>query len=122
VKLLLDTHAALWMLTGDLSEKAKAKAFDPASTVLLSSVVVWEIAIKTSLGRLDAPRRVHEELIEAGAIALPITHEHANAVGDLPWHHRDPFDRLLIAQAQVEKAAIVTTDPHIAAYGISTLW
>jgi len=124
VKLILDTHPALWWLADDpsISADVAASIGDRANTVLLSAVVTWEIAIKASLGKLDVPQGVHDDLLAAGASALPITHAHADRVCDLPWHHRDPFDRLLVAQAKEERATVVTADPRFAAYGVPILW
>jgi PIN domain nuclease of toxin-antitoxin system len=124
VKLILDTHTALWWLTGDraMSDGAAASIVDPSNTVALSAAVVWEIAIKAALGKLEVPAGAHEALLSAGARPLPITHEHADGVRSLPHHHRDPFDRLLVAQAKIEQAAIVTSDRQFAAYGVPVLW
>jgi PIN domain nuclease of toxin-antitoxin system len=123
VKLLLDTHVVLWWLAGDpVSEEAERHLADPTNRVLLSAAVVWEIAIKRSLGKLDSPPDFVPVLTEAGAAATPITLEHAAAVENLPPHHRDPFDRLLIAQATIERAAIVTADPEMRAYDVPVVW
>ena len=124
MKLLLDTHAALWWLAGDdrFGATAARHLVDPDNEVLLSAVVVWEVAIKRSLGKLDAPPDLRTTLLGAGALPLPIGLEHAERVEELPWHHRDPFDRLLVAQATVEDAAVVSHDDVFAAYGISIVW
>ncbi len=124
MRLLLDTHAALWWLADDdrLGTASARLLADPASEVLLSAAVVWEIAIKRSLGKLDAPDDFAATLIGAGARALSISIEHADAVAELAWHHRDPFDRLLIAQATIEHAVLVTNDPAVQAYGTPVLW
>lgn len=112
VKLLLDTHAALWWLAGDsrLGEDAERHLREARNRTLLSVAVVWEVAIKRSLGKLQAPDRFASTYLDAGAEPLPITLDHAAAVEDLPWHHRDPFDRMLIAQAHIEDAVIVSGD------------
>jgi PIN domain nuclease of toxin-antitoxin system len=124
VKLLLDTAAALWWLSGDerFGTTAEEHLTDATNQVLLSAAVVWEVAIKRSLGKLEAPGDFAPTLLGAGAQPLPINLDHATAVEQLPWHHRDPFDRLLVAQATVERAAVVSADDALAAYGIRVLW
>src|SRR5918994_2160933 len=106
VKLLLDTHAALWWLSGDerFGTTAEEHLSDTTNQVLLSAAVVWEVAIKRSLGKLEAPEDLAQTLVGGGAHPLPVGLDHAAAVERLPWHHRDPFDRLLVAQAIVERA------------------
>lgn len=124
MKLLLDTHAALWWLDDDerLGTTAAAHLTDSSNHVLLSAAVVWEVAIKRSLGKLDAPGGFAATLLAAGAVPLAVGLDHASAVGDLPWHHRDPFDRLLIAQATIEGATLVSADEALRAYDIPILW
>jgi PIN domain nuclease of toxin-antitoxin system len=124
VNLLLDTHAALWWLTDDarMGGNAATHLVDGGNTVLLSAAVVWEVAIKSSLGKLEAPPAFAETLVDGGALPLAIAIEHAARVADLPWHHRDPFDRMLVAQALVEGAGIVTHDQKIAEYGVPVVW
>jgi len=124
LKLLLDTHAALWFLSGDeqLGENARRYLLDETNRVLLSAAVVWEIAIKRSLGKLVVPSEYRSLLLEAGVQPLPVSLEHAAAVEALPWHHRDPFDRMLVAQASVEGAALVSLDPALAPYGVTLVW
>jgi PIN domain nuclease of toxin-antitoxin system len=124
VKLLLDTHAALWWLGDDerLGSTSAGLLGDTSNDVLLSAAVVWEVAIKRSLGKLKAPDGFASTLIGAGANALPITIAHAEAVERLTWHHRDPFDRMLIAQASVEQAALVSDDQALAPYGVQLIW
>jgi PIN domain nuclease of toxin-antitoxin system len=90
--------------------------------VLLSAAVLWEIAIKRGMGKLEAPDDLAPTLLLAGARALPVTIEHASAVERLPLHHRDPFDRMLIAQALIEDAALVSGDHHLRAYGVPVVW
>lgn len=90
--------------------------------MLLSAAVVWEVAIKRSLGRLEAPPDFAATLLAGGALALPVTLEHAGAVERLPLHHRDPFDRLLVAQAALESAVVVSRDPLLEPYGITVVW
>lgn len=123
MKLLLDTHAALWWLAGEpVGEEAVRQLSDETNRVLLSAVVVWEVAIKRSLGKLEAPAGLVEALTRAGASPMPITLEHAEAVERLPDHHRDPFDRMLIAQATVEGAAIVSREEELRAYRVPVIW
>lgn len=124
MKLILDTHAALWWLTGDdrLGRDAERRLLDGRDRVLLSAAVVWEIAIKRSLGKLEAPPDFAATYLDAGAEPLPITLAHAATVETLHPHHRDPFDRMLIAQALTEDAVIVSGDQALKPYGVSTLW
>jgi PIN domain nuclease of toxin-antitoxin system len=124
LRLLLDTHAALWWLAGDerVSEVAAAHLTDETNLVLLSAAVVWEVAIKRALGKLDSPESLERTLLGAGVQPLPISLEHAAAVEHLPWHHRDPFDRILVAQAMTERAAIVSTDGALSPYAVNLLW
>ena len=128
MKLLLDTHALLWFLEGNsrLSAHARAAISDLANTRLFSVAGAWEIAIKVSLGKLvltvPFSRLVPGEL-EANGISLqPIRSEHMNATIVLPFHHRDPFDRMLVAQAAVEGAVVVSSDSILDAYGVHRIW
>ena len=124
MKLLLDTHAALWWLSGDerFGRAASEWLSDETNQVLLSAAVVWEVAIKRSLGKLQAPGDLAPTLLAAGALPLPITLDHAAAVEKLPWHHRDPFDRMLVAQASIEDATLVSHDESLQAYGVALVW
>jgi PIN domain nuclease of toxin-antitoxin system len=124
LKLLLDTHAVLWFLSGDdrLDENAARHITDEANRVILSAAVVWEIAIKRSLEKLVVPREYRSLLLDGGAQPLAVTVYHAAEVKRLPWHHRDPFDRILVAQATVEGAAIVSRDERLRPYGIPLVW
>lgn len=124
MRLLADTHAALWLLDEDkrLSKRADALLTDAGNEVLLSAAVVWEVAIKRSLGKLDAPDGFARQLLDGGAVPLPISIDHARAVRSLPWHHRDPFDRLLVAQATLEDAVLVSNDRRLSAYGVHVAW
>jgi PIN domain nuclease of toxin-antitoxin system len=124
LKLLLDTHAALWFLNADdrLSETAKRHLSDDDNRVLLSAAVVWEVAVKRSLGKLEVTEDYLSVLLASGAQALAISLDHAAAVERLPWHHRDPFDRVLVAQADVERATLVSGDDALRAYGVPVVW
>jgi PIN domain nuclease of toxin-antitoxin system len=124
LRVLVDTQAALWWLSDDpkLSETAADAISDPANEVLLSAVVVWEVAIKRAIGKLKAPDNFAFELVMAGMTPLPIDINHAARVEFLPMHHRDPFDRLLIAQAEIEGAAIVSGDAQFRDYDPQVIW
>jgi PIN domain nuclease of toxin-antitoxin system len=124
LKLLLDTHAALWFLSGDdqLSANARRHLTDPSNRVLLSAAVVWEIAIKKALGKLTVPDEYLALLLNAGVGALAVNVEHAAAVERLPPHHRDPFDRMLVAQSIAEGAALVTRDDALRRYDVTLVW
>jgi len=122
---LLDTHAMLWLLAGDerLSPRARATIDQAARPLLVSAASLWEVAIKRSLGKLDAPADLARRLAALRHVEfLPISPLHAEAVGELPWHHRDPFDRLLVAQAQMERLAIVSSDAVLGQYGAEVIW
>jgi PIN domain nuclease of toxin-antitoxin system len=118
--LLLDTHALLWWLDDPqlLSKAARKAITDGKNTVYVSAAVVWEIAIKRSLGKLDAPHDLERAMASNRFLPLPVTIPHALAVELLPDHHRDPFDRLLIAQAQHEGFKLVSRDSHVPLYGV----
>jgi PIN domain nuclease of toxin-antitoxin system len=124
VRLLADTHAALWLLGEDerLSRRADELLTDESNEVLLSAAVVWEVAIMRSLGKLDAPDGFSRQLLDAGAVPLAISIDHARAVRSLPWHHRDPFDRLLVAQASLENAILISSDERLRAYDVRVDW
>ena len=124
MKLLLDSHAFLWWLTEDpkLSAGARQAVADPASIVHVSAATVWELSIKASLGKLELDGAdLAEEIEENDFIELPMTARHAVAAAALPRHHDDPFDRMLIAQAQTEGLTIVTRDREFRAYGVALL-
>jgi PIN domain nuclease of toxin-antitoxin system len=122
--LLVDTHAVLWWLADDpvLPEAARAALADPGHELLVSAASLWEVAIKRATGRLEAPDELPELIAEEGFAWLSVSARHAWEAGGLPFHHRDPFDRLLIAQARVESLAVVTGDPRFGAYGVPVLW
>ncbi|SFL93326.1 type II toxin-antitoxin system VapC family toxin [Methylobacterium pseudosasicola] len=119
---LLDTHILLWAAAGSdrLTSAARRLIDDPANTHVFSAASLWEVAIKSGLGRNDFQvdaQRLRKGLIDSGYVELPVTGAHAAAVAGLPPVHRDPFDRLLIAQAQVEGLEFVTADRILAQYG-----
>lgn len=102
--------------------KAIAAIGAPDAQVVVSAAVVWEVAIKRRLGKLEAPDDLLERLERAGVDLLPITARHADRAGTLPMHHRDPFDRLLVAQAELDGLSVVTADPAIRDYGVDVIW
>ena len=124
MKLLLDTHAALWWLSDDdrLGPACADLLGDESNDVLLSDAVAWEVAVKRSTGDLRAPVGFAAILIGAGANALRVTIAHVEAAGRLAWHHRDPFDRMLVAQATVEQAVLVSDDQALVPYGVPLAW
>lgn len=127
-RLLLDTHAFIWWATNDprLSERAREAIADSRTAVFLSVVTPWEMTIKHALGRLELaepPRSlVYAQITRHGYLPLDVTLEHVLSVGELPVHHRDPFDRLLIAQAREERLTLVSADAAFTRYDMSVLW
>jgi PIN domain nuclease of toxin-antitoxin system len=124
LKLLLDTHAALWFLSGDerLGENARRHLTDDTNRVLLSAAVVWEIAIRGALGKLVVPDDYLALLLDAGVQPLAVSVAHAAGVEHLPPHHRDPFDRMLVSQTTIEAGALVSRDDALRPYGITLIW
>ncbi|UYV12388.1 MAG: type II toxin-antitoxin system VapC family toxin [Phycisphaera sp.] len=120
---LLDTHALLWWLSDPekLSGEARTALTDGQNSVYVSSAAGWEMAIKKRLGRLDYPANLAEVLDKDHIAVLPITLPHALAVSDLPMHHQDPFDRMMLAQAMIEGLVLVTRDDDIRKYDIKVL-
>ena len=121
MNLLLDTHVLIWWDEGRRIAAEARRAIKEADTVYVSAVSAWEIAIKTGLGRLRPTRTVEEAASDSGFLELPVTFRHAERVTGLPPHHRDPFDRMLVAQAAVEELALVTRDPVFARYGVALI-
>jgi len=119
---LLDSSALLWFVWGDRERISPALRARIEEGALISIASLWEIAIKEALGKLETPANLPERVQELGFELLHVTSEHAWAVRDLPHHHGDPFDRLLIAQARLERVPIVTADPAFAAYDVEVLW
>jgi PIN domain nuclease of toxin-antitoxin system len=119
LRTLLDTHLLLWWLEGSprLSAQAGETIRDPENTVFVSAVSLWEIWLKQSLGKLRLPADFTERLAAESFESLPLMAAHTRQVALLPWRHRDPFDRMLVAQAQVEKLVLLTADEALAAYG-----
>jgi PIN domain nuclease of toxin-antitoxin system len=128
MRLLLDTHSFLWFVDGSpqLSAAARILIEDAVNDVFLSVASVWEIAIKIGAGKLDLgqpiERRIPEELRDNDIELLNITVDHTAVVAVLPLHHRDPFDRMLVAQAQAEQMPIISSDAALDAYGVTRLW
>jgi PIN domain nuclease of toxin-antitoxin system len=128
MRALLDTHVFLWWISDDprLSTHARKIITDGENTLFLSAASGWEIAIKAKLGRLKLPEPLETFVPEQMALnaieSLPIQMSHALHVHTLPLHHRDPFDRLLVAQAQLDNLPILTADSQIALYAIRTVW
>lgn len=128
MQILLDTHALLWLISGSdrLSANARQAYLETTNQLFLSVASLWEMAVKISLGKLelktDWPRRIDREMDANGIRGLAIRPEHCVAVASLPFHHRDPFDRLLIAQAMAEGLSILTADRRFGAYGVPILW
>jgi len=121
--LLLDTHCFLWWQADDPHlPPAVREVVTTADVVFVSVVTAWEIAIKEALGRLHLPDSVEAGVEMGGFERLLITFAHAEAVGRLPDHHRDPFDRMLVAQAQSDGLTLVTHDRTLAAYDVEILW
>ena len=128
MRVLLDTHVFLWWNEGNsqLSKKAVRILADPGNSLVLSVASAWEIAIKTQAGKLripeDAATYVPTRVAHYGMEILPIQLGHALALASLPLLHRDPFDRILIAQSQIEKLPILTADPAIRGYPVDAIW
>lgn len=123
MKLLLDTHVFLWWRANDrrLGAAARAAVAD-ADLVFVSAATAWEAALKASLGRLRYPDTIEAGVDASGFEKLPISVAHAERAARLPRHHADPFDRMLVAQAQSEDLTLVTRDRSLAAYEVKLLW
>ena len=121
---LLDTHVLLWWLDDPelLSEPARSAIIEPDNRAIVSVASVWEIAIKTALGKLEAPDDLEDMIEDAGFELMSITYPHAWTVKNLPLEqHKDPFDRLLVAQAKVEGLTLITRDVHLGTYGVQLI-
>ncbi len=128
MKLLVDSHTLLWAVDqpAQLGSAAASALRDPANDLLVSAATVWELAIKVGLKKLTLTKPYREWMTQAladlDAVLLPITVEYADVQAHLPTHHRDPFDRLLVAQARVEGFSIVSHDAVLDAYGVTRIW
>jgi PIN domain nuclease of toxin-antitoxin system len=124
-RLLLDTNVAVWLLLGkraSVSPDAQAALTDERNSISISAVSVWEIAIKRSLGKLQVDSGWAKALMRLDFDPMLVTSEHAELVEHLPWHHRDPFDRLLVAQAAHEDHVLVSADARMTAYDVEVVW
>lgn len=121
MRLLLDTHVALWWFQDRPLPDEVQDEVATAAVVTVSVASVWEIQIKKALGKLEAPDDIRDAVDGSGFALLPIKVEHALAVGQLPAHHRDPFDRMLIAQALTEDLVLVSADPQMSKYDVRLL-
>ena len=123
MKYLLDTHILLWWLGNNPSLKPQARELiaNPNNAIFLSAVTLWEIWLKQSIGKLTLPVDFEPRLAKEGFESLPLSSEHTKIVSTLPWHHRDPFDRMLVAQAMATNFKLLTVDKEIAKYGEMTL-
>jgi PIN domain nuclease of toxin-antitoxin system len=123
MKLLLDTHVVLWWrLDSRRLEREVRRAIGGADRVFVSAASAWEAAIKIALGRLRLKDPFAVLVAASGFEELPIAFRHAEQLASLPAHHADPFDRMLVAQAQIEGLTLVTHDRALAPYGVATLW
>ncbi len=128
MRLLLDTHALIWWLAGDeaLSHPAREAIADEANSIFVGAASAWEIATKHRLGKLPGVSAIVADLDGAiagqGFVGLPISLRHGQAAGALPGPHRDPFDRMLIAQAMLDGLVLVSNEQPFDAYGVSRLW
>jgi PIN domain nuclease of toxin-antitoxin system len=123
MKIIIDTHFFLWWLAfpEELTIAEKALLSDPKHTVFVSAVSIWEIVIKQAIGKLDVPTDIYKFIERNDFVALSFTVEHANFIASLPTYHDDPFDRMLIAQTQAEKAVLLTRDKKIHPYASDAL-
>ncbi len=123
MNILLDTHVLIWALENNptLSDKARNAIIDGNNMVFVSSATVWEINIKRSIGKLDVPDNLVDEIRIHRFTPLDINYDHAQLAGNLPYIHKDPFDRILIAQAITEKLVLVTRDESIIKYDVKIL-
>jgi PIN domain nuclease of toxin-antitoxin system len=128
VRLILDSHVLIWAVDdpAQLSPTASALLQDPTNELLVSAATIWEVAIKVGLGKLTLSQTYRawmtQALSDLGAVILPVTVEYADAQASLPFHHRDPCDRLIIAQTLIEAVSVVSDDGQFDAYGVSRLW
>lgn len=122
MRLLLDTHVVLWELEGSRPvSRAAQEAIEQAGELLFSVVSFAEIGVKAAVGKLSVPRDLRDHVLRSGVRVLRLDADHGLAVAELPMHHRDPFDRLLIAQARSEQLSIVTADRRIAEYDVPVI-
>jgi PIN domain nuclease of toxin-antitoxin system len=123
VRFLVDTHALLWALgePSALSPTARDAIADPSNLIVVSSASLWECAIKATIGKLDLPDDFFDSVPEVGYEVMPVRISHLNVYRTLPMHHRDPFDRMLVAQARAEALTLISRDPEVAKYNVEIL-
>lgn len=124
MNLLLDTHTLLWWLGDDakLPRKAHEAIASGENEIFVSAVSLWEIRLKESVGKIKTPKSLVKAIQDQGFNSLEVTWRHTDSINNLPFIHQDPFDRLLIVQAQLENLSLVTKDPLIKKYKVQTLW
>ncbi len=128
MNILLDTQVILWSISGDsrLSNQVRSAFLDPTNNLYFSMAGYWEIAIKISIGKLELadqwPVIIDREMRGNFIKFLPITQEHCNCLTELPFHHRDPFDRMLVAQAKTEQMVLLSADSQLKKYEIEVIW
>ncbi len=123
MKYLLDSHALLWALSNPnaLSPEARHILTNPRSNIAVSAATIWELGIKSALGKLTMPNDLVPRVRTLGLDFLDITADHATTAATLPPHHKDPFDRMLVAQALTDSRLLITRDQHLAAYGVGII-
>ena len=121
MRLLLDTHVLLWALVDDPRLSTAQREALGQGELYLSAASVWEIGIKRALGKLDVPERIFDVARDSGCRPLPISWTHAEAAAALPTHHADPFDRMLVAQAQAEGLTLLSSDASVALYEVEVI-
>lgn len=122
MNVLLDSHCLLWWLADmEMSDAARDIISDPSNSVFVSAASIWELEIKASLGKLVVDADLISEVPDAGFSWLPITAQHGRAAAQLPKHHRDPLDRMLIAQAQVEQCTLISRNGKFDAYAVALI-
>jgi len=123
MRLLLDTHVLIWWLEGgkNIAPKLREQIARPDNDIFISAASAWEIAIKKNLGKLKAPDNLEEQITRHAFTPLPIKVPHALRAGSLPMHHCDPFDRVLVAQCQLEDLSLVTHDEKLSVYDVPVL-
>jgi len=122
VRLLLDTHVFLWWRSAREMRPEAMEAIRGADDVFISAASAWEVAIKATAGKLRLGASFGDGVAQSGFVPLPVNFLHAAAAGELPPHHRDPFDRMLVAQARVERLTLVSHDRRLEPYGGSIIW
>ena len=122
MRLLLDTHVFLWWRSGRVMRPEAMDAIRTADDVFVSAVSAWEVAIKAALGKIRLGASFGDGVAQSGFVPLPISFIHAETAGELPPHHRDPFDRMLVAQARVERLTLVSGDQQLEPYGSAVIW